>query len=403
MAPTPKNRPKRIVVFIQENKTTDFYFPTLAEWGADVVNSGKLLSDAPDFDQPHDRNSWVHYKMGDYPAARFQVDNDTVIPFYSWLAKEFTFCDHHFGLGTNSTPGHMLAIGGQTPTLRNPSSTQAPPLWDLPTIFKHVERAGLTWGAFPDDHGYPVQFYTELSDAASKKSIHRSSPAHDPFTDMAAKGSLPQLSYVWSPGGFDEHPPHKPDPKYAQRGHDLIWQRVDAVVKAGDWADTVFILTWDDWGGYTDHVATPDAERVPDALHPGGFQVLGGSRIPLLMFGGAVKQGIESEWHSHASLAKTVIELFGLDKFGVQRVDTAPSLASRVDHTLQRQKPAAFGTTLVQPKPPHPTPKPVPPGPWDGPNGDPVPDLAANHHKTIPAPHDGVVRPLPPQLPSEAE
>src|SRR5215472_8153399 len=82
MAPTPKNRPKHIVVFIQENKTTDFYFPTLAEWGADVVNSGKLLSDAPDFDQPHDRNSWVHYKMGDYPAARFQVDNDTVIPFF---------------------------------------------------------------------------------------------------------------------------------------------------------------------------------------------------------------------------------------------------------------------------------------------------------------------------------
>jgi len=403
MAPTPKNRPKRIVVFIQENKTTDFYFPTLAEWGADVVNSGQLLSDAPDFDQPHDRNSWVHYKMGDYPAARFQVDNDTVIPFYSWLAKEFTFCDHHFGLGTNSTPGHMLAIGGQTPTLRNPSSTQAPPLWDLPTIFKHVERAGLTWGAFPDDHGYPVQFYTELSDAASKKNIHRSSPAHDPFTDMATKGSLPQLSYVWSPGGFDEHPPHKPDPKYAQRGHNLIWQRVDAAVKAGDWADTVFILTWDDWGGYTDHVSTPDAEQVPDALHPGGFQVLGGSRIPLLMFGGTVKQGIEPEWHSHASLAKTVIDLFGLDKFGVTRVDTAPSLAGRVDHTLQRQKPPAFGTTVVQPKPPHPTPKPVPPGPWGGPNGAPMPDLMANHHKTIPAPRDGVVRPQPPQLPSEAE
>jgi len=174
-------------------------------------------------------------------------------------------------------------------------------------------------------------------------------------------------------------------------------------VKAGDWADTVFILTWDDWGGYTDHVATPDAERVPDALHPGGFQVLGGSRIPLLMFGGAVKQGIESEWHSHASLAKTVIDLFGLDKFGVKRVDTAPSLAGRVDHTLSRQKPPAFGTAVVQPKPPHPTPKPVPPGPWGGPNGDPMPDLVANHHKTIPAPRDGVVRPQPPQLPTEAE
>src|SRR6516162_3612908 len=186
MAPTPKSRPKQIVVLIQENKTTDFYFPTLAEWGAVIVNSGKLLSNAPDFDQPHDRNSWVHYKMGDYPAARFQVDNDTVIPFYSWLAKEFTFCDHHFGLGTNSTPGHMLAIGGQTPTLRNPH-TATNPEWDLPTLFKHVEAGGLTWGAFTGTDRYPTIFYKELQGAASAAKIHTSSgPLDDKFTAMAA-------------------------------------------------------------------------------------------------------------------------------------------------------------------------------------------------------------------------
>ncbi len=172
MATSAKGRPIRIVIFIQENKTTDFYFPTLADWGAEVVHPGHLLPNAPDFDQPHDRNAWVHYKMGDYPAARLQVDTDRVIPFYSWLAKQFTFCDRHFGLGTNSTPGHMLAIGGQTPTLRNPPSTQPEPMWDLPTLFKHVERAGLSWGAFPDDHDYPVKYYTELSDPKSRRHIH---------------------------------------------------------------------------------------------------------------------------------------------------------------------------------------------------------------------------------------
>jgi phospholipase C len=402
MAPSAKNSAKRIVVFIQENKTTDFYFPTLSAWGADVTNSGQLLHNAPDFDQPHDRNSWVHYKMGDYPAAALQIDNDVVIPFYSWLAKQFTFCDHHFGLGTNSTPGHMLAIGGQTPTLRNPPSTQTEPVWDLPTIFKHVERAGLTWAAFPDENDYPVKYYTELRDAASKRNIHGSTKSADKFIELAGKGTLPQLCYVWSPGGYDEHPPRKPDPQYAQRGHNLIWQRVEAVVKAGGWNDTVFILTWDDWGGYADHVPTPDAETVPDALHPGGFQAIGGSRIPLIMFGGTVKQGIESEWHSHASLSKTVIDLFGLDKFGVPRVDQAPSLAGRVDGTLQRPKPPGFGTTIVQPPPPHPTPSPVPPKPWGGPHSKALPDLIGNGG-TIPAPRDGLVRAKPPQLPSEAE
>src|SRR6266446_3932643 len=397
MAPA-KGRPIRIVIFIQENKTTDFYFPTLAEWGADVVNLGHLLPDAPDFDQPHDRNSWVHYKMGDYPAARLQVDNERVIPFYSWLAKQFTFCDHHFGLGTNSTPGHMLAIGGQTPTLRNPPSTQAEPMWDLPTIFKHVERAGLTWAAFPDDNDYPVKYYTELGDPASKSNIHASTKSGDKFVEMASKGTLPELCYVWSPGGYDEHPPRKSDPKYAQRGHDLTWQRVDAMVKSGGWADTVFILTWDDWGGYADHVSTPDAETVPDALHPKGFQVIGGSRIPLIMFGGMVTQGIEPQWHSHATLPKTVIDLFGLGKFGLPRVDTSASLAGRVDATLARPVPPALGSTIAQPPAPNPRPTVQAPGPWGGPNAQPLPDLMANGGAKIPAPNDAVVSAKPPKL-----
>ncbi|HYV57061.1 MAG TPA: hypothetical protein VE911_05935, partial [Candidatus Nitrosopolaris sp.] len=116
-----------------------------------------------------------------------------------------------------------------------------------------------------------------------------------------------------------------------------------------------------------------------------------------------VKQGIEPQWHSHASLPKTVIDLLGLGKFGLPRVDTAPSLASRVDPKLKRPKPAAFGSKIAQPPPPKPSPHPVPPAPWGGPSARPLPDLLGNQGKRIPAPRDGVVRPQPPQLPSEAE
>ena len=116
----------RVVVLIQENKTPDFYFPTLGAWGADVQDRGNLLAAPPIPDPPHDRNAWVHYKMGDYTAATVQIDNDAVIPYYSWMAKLFTFCDHHFGLGSDSTPGHMLAVGGQTPKLRNPPFGASP-------------------------------------------------------------------------------------------------------------------------------------------------------------------------------------------------------------------------------------------------------------------------------------
>src|SRR6478736_4852981 len=82
---------RRVIVFLQENKTPDFYFPTMSAWGAAVANSGNLLAAPPNFDQPHDRNAWVHYAMGDYPAERLQIDNDIVIPYYSWLAKQFVF------------------------------------------------------------------------------------------------------------------------------------------------------------------------------------------------------------------------------------------------------------------------------------------------------------------------
>lgn len=56
----------RVVVLMQENRTPDYYFPTLAAWGADIRRGGALLADPPIQDPQHDRNAWVHYKMGDY-------------------------------------------------------------------------------------------------------------------------------------------------------------------------------------------------------------------------------------------------------------------------------------------------------------------------------------------------
>ena len=191
---------RRVVVFLQQNKTTDFYFPTMARWGAAAAAGGSLLTAPPDYDQPHDRNAWVHYAMGDYPGLAVQVDNDTVIPFYSWLAKEFVFCDHHFGAGSNSTSGHMLAVGGQTPTLKNPPFVGPHPVWDLPSVFTVAEAAGLSWGAFPDQTGYPTKFYRSLNSAPGTAHVH---PPKD-FIPMAKAGTLPQVcgsrpSKQWSP------------------------------------------------------------------------------------------------------------------------------------------------------------------------------------------------------------
>lgn len=142
---------------------------------------------------------------------------------------------------------------------------------------------------------------------------------------MAAGGELPDISYVCSPAGYDEHPPAASNPRYVADGQDLVWRRVQAAGDGGGWPDTVFILTWDDWGGYADSVPTPDVETLPDALHPDGFQAIGGSRIPILMCGGQVRQHLDTQWHSHASIPKTIIDLLGMPPIGVPRVDSAPT------------------------------------------------------------------------------
>jgi len=117
-------------------------------------------------------------------------------------------------------------------------------------------------------------------------------------------------------------------------GQDKIWQAIDATVTAGLWDTTVFLLSWDDWGGYDDHVATPNLEHTTD-----GVQLGYGPRVPLLMFGGPVTTGIDSRWNGHTSIGKTVLDLLGLPPLGVPRLDDAPTLADLVDTTAKPSPP----------------------------------------------------------------
>jgi hypothetical protein len=117
------------------------------------------------------------------------------------------------------------------------------------------------------------------------------------------------------------------------------------------------------------------------------------------MFGGKVKQGIDASWHSHASIPKTIIDLLRLPPMGVPRVDTAPSLAARIDPSMNAPEPPAYGTAITQPSPPSPAPAPVEPGPWPGPTGQPMPALVTLDGTSLPPPSDAVVHPKPPAPP----
>jgi phospholipase C len=366
-----------VVVFTQENHTTDNYFSSMRAWGANVATGWPVQANPPAHDQAHTRAAyarWLHAQQAGAPtpATHTQFDTETSLPYYAYLAATGAFLENHCsGFGTNSTPNHLLIVGGQTPTLRNPPQSGAQPEWDMPSLPGHAQDHGLTWKVYAGRSGYPVSFYTQLKGSANIT-------GSDEIAADAKAGALPALAMVWHDSPYDEHPVAD-----VSLGQGKVWQAVDAIAAAGLWPRTVFLLTWDDWGGWDDHVATPSLEVTPD-----GVQLAYGPRVPLLMFGGPVRAGIDSRWNSHVSIGKTVLDLLGLPPLGVPRLDDAPSLADLVDVSLSNPPPPAFGATISQPTPPSPAPAPapVPPPPAGGPVA--VGPVLLRDGSTLPPPSD---------------
>lgn len=370
----------KFVVFVQENHTLDCYFPAMSAWGANVATGWPAGKNPPASDQPHDRHAyfrWLQGHQGGAPyGAHVQYDTDTLLPFYAYLAKTGAFFENHgSAFGTNSTANHMAIVGGQTTTLKNPPFG-SPPQWDLPSLPALVQAHGHTWKGYTGTSGYPLQFYSALRGSTNIVSS-------DTFIKDAKAGTLPDLSMVWHDSPYDEHPPAD-----ITLGHSKIWQYVDAAVQGGEWADTVFFLTWDDWGDFDDHVVLPCSEYTPDNV-----PVAPGPRIGLLMFGGHVRGGIDSRICSHVAIPKTAIQLLDLPALGVPRVDTDAGLADLYDPNISVAVPPAFGTAITQPAPPLPTPQPRPlPAPTYIPR--PLDPVYLRNGSTMPAPNDA---PLPQQ------
>jgi hypothetical protein len=379
MANPAPGRVKRVVVIVQENHTTDNYFRGLAPYGGAVATDWPISPNPPARDQPHDRHAYFQWLTGASQGAHVQFDTAKVLPYYLYLAVMGAFLENHCsGFGTNSTPNHLLVVGGQSPTLRNPSQRQPPPLWDMPSVPGLADAHGVSWRVYAASGDYPVAFYTQLKGSANVVSSAQ-------FLADAKAGPLPSLVYLWHNSPLDEHPPAD-----VTQGMNTIWQSVDAVVQAGGWDETVFMLTWDDWGGFDDHVRTPVVEYTPDNV-----QLAFGPRVPVLMFGGPVKQGIDSRWSGHASIPKTAIDLLGLPALGVPRVDGDPGFADLVDPAAPPSPPPpAFGTALTLPPAPQPpvAPRPAPPAPVTTPS--PVGEIILRDGSTLPAPNDV---PLPQQ------
>jgi phospholipase C len=183
---------------------------------------------------------------------RYQVRyGEAEQPGYWRLAREFTLCDHYFSeVAGPSTPNHLMLICADTPLINNPAHLYRPRPGNalkLPSLPAALEAKGLSWGNYG---GYAFHYIDELAD-------HRGNPTRDLFAQHATAGRLPTVSWVYGDGRPDlsEHPTLN-----VIDGQDWTCQQIQAVIDGGLWDTTIIFVTWDDWGGWYDHVTPPVVE-----------------------------------------------------------------------------------------------------------------------------------------------
>ncbi|NGZ07960.1 MAG: hypothetical protein CV088_01050 [Nitrospira sp. LK70] len=298
---------EHVVIIVKENHTFDNYFGTFP-----AANGAALgpAANPPAADAPHDHLSWM--KRASDTAHRVQY-GEKDIPSYFSYARDFTLCDNYFSeVAGPSTPNHLMLICADAPIINNPSHHYNPKpadAYNLASLPTQLAKAGKTWANYG---GYAFHFVKEL---ASSKHNH----TRDLFLHDAEAGQLPSVSWLYADGrpSLTEHPTQN-----VTDGMQWTGEQVNAIVAGGLWSKTAIFITWDDWGGWSDHV-TPSvvetwspakSQRAPDA-HPefDGQPFRYGSRVPCLVVSPYAKAGhISKELNSHVSLVKFCQTLFGL-------------------------------------------------------------------------------------------
>ena len=299
---------QHIVIIVKENHTFDNYFGTFPSVEGDATLTPAL--NPPPNDPHHDHETWM--RRANDPRYHVQY-KEKDIPAYFTYARQFTLCDHYFSeVAGPSTPNHLMLICADAPIINNPAHQYRPQPGDayrLTSLPQQLEAAGLSWGNYG---GYAFHFIADLAG-------HHGNHTRDLFQHHAATGKLPSVSWVYADGrpALTEHPTQN-----ITDGMQWTVDQINAIVAGNLWSRTAIFVTWDDWGGWFDHVEPPvvekwdssKAQRPPDA-HPefNGQPFRYGSRVPCLVLSPYAKRGhVCSQINSHVSLVKFCQTTFGL-------------------------------------------------------------------------------------------
>jgi phospholipase C len=370
---------EHVIFFIQENRSFDHYFGTykgvrgygdpsamagvfdqqgypapgfggeLLPFHINAANNGQCTHDITHSWGPQ-HLSWDNGAMDGFVTQHLAVDGSSAgpltmgyyqrgdLPLHYALADAFTLCDsYHCSVIGPSDPNHLMSISG---TL-DPDGTGGGPIVETlgvpareeeyfkltwTTMPEQLEARGISWKVYSLDNVSPVAdpvfvYFKNYSTNASlaTKALTPSFPAS--FLADVELGCLPQVSWIYAPFFETGHPP-------TPVGWDeaVISQIVQALLgKPKLWAKTALFVTYDENGGFFDHVSPP----VAPAVTPGEFLTVPnlpaaaqgirgpvglGFRVPMMVISPFSRGGfVSSDTFDHTSMMRFVETRFGAE------------------------------------------------------------------------------------------
>ena len=376
---------EHVVIFIQENRSFDHYFGSyrgvrgfadasaafqqpypgntadppagvLLPFHLDMSKTNAACTHDISHDWVPQHQSWNNGAMDGFVTSRLAINsNDAVLamgyytradlPFYYAVADAFTLCDNYFcSVMGPSDPNRIYTVAasidpaGQNggPLLQTLSSNRSSFFGKLSytTMPEQLQARGISWkvysspdqslnGALADN---VLSYFNNFQDSTSVLNKNAFGPQFpvDFLADVAA-GNLPQVSWVLGSILTSDHPPAP-----SLFGENILSTMIGALTANSSlWAKTVLFATYDENGGFFDHVAPVTAPpgtageyvtaaAVPDPTVVGNPAIGGpiglGFRVPMLVISPFSRGGfVSSDLFDHTSILRFLETRFGAE------------------------------------------------------------------------------------------
>jgi phospholipase C len=279
--------------------------------------------------------------------------DDRDIPYYWNIADNYVLFDRFFTSSAGGSVGnHMFWVTG---TVGNPNGDFVPPNgFDMTTIFDRLEQKHVSWKFYVQNYDPGINLFNQaIGDRGSQviwvpilnyrrylldPKLRSHIVDMDQFYKDLAHGTLPSVAYV-APSGSSEHPPGS-----IQAGERFIRTIVNSIMRTQYWSSSAFMWSYDDWGGWYDHVKPPQVDKY-------GY----GFRAPALLVSAWARRGfVNHTTLDFTSELKFIEDNWGLEPLA-QRDAKANSIAGAFDFKRPPRKPVFLQATRPRPpaKEPH--------------------------------------------------